>query len=88
MRVLEWILARTKGKGKAVESPIGMMPAQGALNFDGLGLSPDAERQLLAVNSDEWRVEVLEREKFFRQFGDRLPEGIRAENEALRRRLA
>src|SRR5207245_2372816 len=36
MRVLRWIVARAKGAGAATESPIGMLPAPGAIDTSGL----------------------------------------------------
>jgi phosphoenolpyruvate carboxykinase (GTP) len=87
LRVLEWIVARAHGEGAAVETPIGLMPAPGDLDLEGLNLSPEGYDALFEVHRDEWLTEVKEREEFFRQFGDKLPAGIRAENEALCRRL-
>ena len=87
MRVLKWIVERAQGGGEAVTTPIGYMPTPEALDLEGLPRVAGAIESLLAVDRDEWRVEVHEREKFFRQFGDRLPAGIHAENEALRARL-
>jgi phosphoenolpyruvate carboxykinase (GTP) len=41
-RVLEWVFRRCEGAVEAVESPIGLVPAPGALNLDGLDLPKSA----------------------------------------------
>jgi phosphoenolpyruvate carboxykinase (GTP) len=73
MRVLAWMIERVKGKAGAVETPIGLVPAPGALDVDGLGLSRADVDRLLKVDRDEWAAEVPEIRSFFRRFGDRLP---------------
>lgn len=88
MRVLAWITERCHGEGDAVSTPLGLMPTAEALNLAGLNLNPAQQAELFKVDRDEWKLEVHEREKFFRQFGDKLPEGLRAENEALKQRLS
>ena len=88
MRVLKWIAARTRGEGDAVETPIGHLPTPEALDFAGLGISAEDGRELLNVNAQEWNAEADERAEYFKQFGEKLPAAIAAENDALRDRLA
>ena len=73
MRVLLWMVDRVKGRAGAVETPVGLIPAPGALNLDGLALSPADLETLLHVDRDEWAAEVPEIRAFFDRFGDRLP---------------
>ncbi|HSM69289.1 MAG TPA: phosphoenolpyruvate carboxykinase (GTP), partial [Xanthomonadales bacterium] len=47
MRVLEWIIGRCKGQAEAVGTPIGYLPANGALNLDGLDIDPATMDSLL-----------------------------------------
>ncbi len=35
-RVLEWVFRRCEGTADAVETPIGLLPAEGAINTEGL----------------------------------------------------
>jgi phosphoenolpyruvate carboxykinase (GTP) len=35
-RVLEWVFRRCEGTAAAVETPIGLLPAEGEINTDGL----------------------------------------------------
>jgi phosphoenolpyruvate carboxykinase (GTP) len=73
LRVLLWMVDRVKGRAGAVETPVGLIPAPGALNLDGLALSPADLETLLHVDRDEWAAEVPEIRAFFERFGDRLP---------------
>ena len=40
-RVIKWICERVSGMGKAVETPIGLLPAPGALDLPGLDIGPE-----------------------------------------------
>src|SRR5690606_7480932 len=57
IRVLRWILDRCKGEGDAKETPIGNLPADGALDTSGLGVSDEVMAELLAVDPAAWRTE-------------------------------
>ena len=61
--------------------------ADGALDLDGLGLSDDAVRLLLSVDAEGWKQELPSMAKHFDSFGDKMPQGLREELEALRERL-
>jgi phosphoenolpyruvate carboxykinase (GTP) len=86
-RVLEWILARSRGEGKAVKTPIGYLPALGALDLTGLNLSDGAMDQLLAVKPEEWSAELENVKPFFEKFGDKLPKELWNQFNALKDRL-
>ncbi len=87
-RVLEWVFERTAGRGEAVETPIGYLPAPGALDTTGLTLDTATMDELLRVDLDEWRAEVPLIREHYAQFGDHLPAALVAEVDALERRLA
>jgi phosphoenolpyruvate carboxykinase (GTP) len=86
-RVLEWVFERCAGGGEAIETPIGYLPAPGAIPTEGLDVSDEDMAELLRVDSVEWRAEVPDIEKHYAQFGDRLPAELAAQLEALRTRL-
>jgi phosphoenolpyruvate carboxykinase (GTP) len=88
LRVLLWMIDRVKGKAAAVETPVGLVPAAGALNADGLRVSRAELESLLDVRRDEWAAEVPEMRAFFERFGDRLPSELGRGLEALERELA
>jgi phosphoenolpyruvate carboxykinase (GTP) len=87
-RVLAWIFDRCAGRGAAVETAIGRVPATGALDTKGLDLEPERLDRLLAVDHDAWRDEVTLIEEHYARFGDRLPEALRDQLRALDKRLA
>ena len=80
LRVLEWIIGRVKGDAGAVETPVGLLPAEGALSLEGTDLS-DAHRQaLLHVDVEGWRGEFDALAEFLDGFGNRLPQALRDEH--------
>jgi phosphoenolpyruvate carboxykinase (GTP) len=75
-RVLKWIIERLDGDAKAVETPIGNLPAPGALDTDGLRLSQADLDLLLTVDPQAWKLEADRMPEFFQMFGDHLPERL------------
>jgi phosphoenolpyruvate carboxykinase (GTP) len=86
-RVLKWMCERIEGKAEAVETPIGLLPKLGSLDLKGLAIDERDLHELLRVDLDAWRAEIPDIEKHFAQFGDRLPERLKKQLEALRKRL-
>jgi phosphoenolpyruvate carboxykinase (GTP) len=86
-RVLKWIFDRIEGTGKAVETPIGYVPAPGAIDISGLNVSDADMAELLKVDTNDWLKEVESIKKHYSQFGDRLPQGLKDELAALEKRL-
>ena len=76
LRVLLWMIDRVKGRGRATETAVGLVPTADALNLDGLPLSRAEIDELLRVDRDEWATEVPEIRAFFDRFGDRLPASL------------
>ena len=82
IRVIEWIFNRcdvltTDASG--VDTPIGIVPAPGALNVSGLNLKDDAVSELLRVQRSEWTLEVTRYKEFQNMFGDRMPAELKQE---------
>jgi phosphoenolpyruvate carboxykinase (GTP) len=76
VRILLWMIDRVKGKGGATETPIGLVPTQSAVDWDGLDLSPAERATLLQVDRGEWAAEVPDIRAFFDRFGCRLPDAL------------
>ena len=87
VRALKWILERIEGKGKAVETPIGMVPASDGLTLEGLNISPETMEELLRVDAGDWLAETEQTGAFFEKFGNRFPEELRQEHAQLSKRL-
>jgi phosphoenolpyruvate carboxykinase (GTP) len=86
-RVLKWIFERCDGAAEARETPIGLVPAEGAIDTDGLEITAEAMSRLLSVDPALVRDQLPQVEEHLARFGDRLPDVIHAQFEALRRRL-
>jgi len=86
-RVLAWIFDRVAGAGAAVETPVGLVPAEGGIDVDGLKVAPEDMAELLRVDPDEWRAEVPSIEEHYATLGERLPVELRDELHALEERL-
>jgi phosphoenolpyruvate carboxykinase (GTP) len=87
MRVLLWMIDRIRGKAAAQETPIGLVPSAGALDFSGMDISKADVDTLLSVDRDEWAAEVPEIRAFFDRFGDKLPTSLNQSIEALSQQL-
>ncbi|HEX5762276.1 MAG TPA: phosphoenolpyruvate carboxykinase (GTP) [Solirubrobacterales bacterium] len=86
-RVLAWVFRRCQGQADAVESPIGLLPAEGAIDTEGLDVSAEQLRELLSVDEDLVRDQLPQVKEHLAQFGDRLPSEVHAQLEALEERL-
>lgn len=87
-RVLKWAIERIEGKADAVETPIGFVPTAGSLDTDGLDVSAEELDAALAFRPEEWEVEAASIEDWYANFGEALPEDLRAELDGLKSRLA
>ena len=74
MRVLEWIIGRVAGDAPAVESAVGLLPAEGAVNMDGLeGVDFG---QLFGIDAEGWKQEFDAISGYFDQLQPRVPEAV------------
>jgi phosphoenolpyruvate carboxykinase (GTP) len=87
VRILKWMVERIRGTARAQETPIGSIPAPGALDLAGLDLTPERLRQALHCEPREWLQALDDLETFYRQFGARLPAPITEQLAVTRRRL-
>jgi len=86
-RVLKWICERIEGTGRAVETPIGNLPAPGALDLTGLNLANGDVADLLAVDVEAWKKEAQDIAGYYAKFGDRLPAALHQQLAELIQRL-
>jgi phosphoenolpyruvate carboxykinase (GTP) len=86
-RVMKWIFERCEGTAPAVETPIGKLPADGALDLRGLNISPAAMSELLKVDTAGWKAELPSIGEHFASFGTKLPHALFEELSALEQRL-
>ena len=88
LRVLEWILQRCEGRGQAVETAIGHVPASQSIDTTGLHVPSADMNTLLKVDPLEWHEAVHLQSEFFEKFGPHTPAGIWEEHGNLARRIA
>jgi phosphoenolpyruvate carboxykinase (GTP) len=86
-RVLAWIHRRCDGAGAVTHTPIGMVPASGELDVDGLSIDPADLDALLSVDPDEWLGEIGSIRDFYATLGATLPAELTRQLDALERRL-
>lgn len=87
LRVLEWVLQRCREEISAVQTPIGYMPSNDALDMTGIDISRNALLKLFRIDQREWLEECDSIEKFLQSLGDRVPKQIYDELASLRMRL-
>ncbi|MDR1094538.1 MAG: phosphoenolpyruvate carboxykinase (GTP) [Clostridiales bacterium] len=83
-----------KGVGKpcpaetgAVDTAIGYLPEDGAIDAAGAGVGAAQMKELLNVDAAVWREEAKGIGEFFNRFGNRLPKELKEELEELKARL-
>jgi phosphoenolpyruvate carboxykinase (GTP) len=86
-RVLKWVVERLDGKAEAVETPVGLVPAPGALDVTGLDMTEEQVTKALAVKLEDWETELPLIEEWFTKFGDRLPSQLQDELNTLKTRI-
>ena len=82
-RVLAWMIDMLEGKAKGQETPVGIIPAAGELNVEGLGLAPEIVDEVTRYVAHEWADELPRLETWLDSFGQKLPQEIRTELDAL-----
>jgi phosphoenolpyruvate carboxykinase (GTP) len=82
-RVLKWVFERIDGDADAVETPIGLLPADGALDLTGLEIAPDDLAALTSLDTDGWRDAVPQIQTHYAQFGPKLPAQLTTQLDAL-----
>jgi phosphoenolpyruvate carboxykinase (GTP) len=91
LRVLRWVRDQVRsrnGSTGARETPVGLVPTPQAVGAEELGLSAADAESLFAIDRGEWLREADDQGEFLRKFGDRLPEAVRRQHQALQQRLS
>ncbi|MDR2486880.1 MAG: phosphoenolpyruvate carboxykinase (GTP), partial [Clostridiales Family XIII bacterium] len=87
-RVVQWILDRARGDADAQESAIGYLPKPEDIELSGIEdeVGIGVVQELLSIDKESWAAEIENQTEFFSKF-DRLPDEIRAQQAALKKRL-
>jgi phosphoenolpyruvate carboxykinase (GTP) len=86
-RVLEWIFRRCNDNAEATSTPIGMVPAADDLQLDGLEISDADLQELLTVDLDQLRAELPQVREHLEGLGERVPQPVMDQLEALEKKL-
>ena len=85
-RILKWVFERCDGEGKAVETAIGYLPAEDAIDRTGTDVTAEDMHLLLTVDKAGWKTELETINEHFKKF-DRLPAELEAQRKGLEERL-
>ncbi len=86
-RVLAWIFDRCDGNAEAVETPIGLLPKEDAIDTNGLDVSKEDMKELLTVDKNLWKDEVELIKEHYARFNN-LPQELKDELAKLEAGLA
>ena len=83
LRVLEWMIGRVNGEAAAVETPIGHLPAEGAVNLDGVKLSDEGRDKLFGFDRAGWQAEFASIGEYLDEYGPRMPQALKDEQQRI-----
>jgi phosphoenolpyruvate carboxykinase (GTP) len=83
LRVLRWIIDRCENRVGARETPVGLLPEPEDIDTRELDVSPETMNALLSIDRAQWQKEMESVGEYLRTFGERLPEELRREHEAV-----
>lgn len=86
IRVLEWIFNRTLGTASGTETPIGIVPANGALSLP-TSLLEETLSELFEVQPENWKEEFRMARQYFDRFDTKFPQDLRTKMDFLESRL-
>jgi phosphoenolpyruvate carboxykinase (GTP) len=87
MRILRWIVERSRSRVAGKETPIGWVPRYEDIEWSGLSFPKDKFEELQRVDRTAWRAEVIGHEELFIELHDHLPPEMVYERELLICRL-
>jgi len=74
MRILKWIVERTRGHARAIEGPLGRMPRYRDIDWRGMEHFSEAQfNALMSVDRGQWQQEIASHDELFIRLYDRLP---------------
>ncbi|MGD7732621.1 phosphoenolpyruvate carboxykinase (GTP) [Propionibacteriaceae bacterium G57] len=75
-RVVKWIIDRIEGNVGAEATPIGLLPAEGDLDTEGLDLDPQVLREVTAFAPQEWKDELPRLKQWLDSLGEKTPHAL------------
>jgi phosphoenolpyruvate carboxykinase (GTP) len=87
MRVLKWIIDRSRGRAYARETLIGWMPRSKDIDLEGLSVTPEQIEKLQSICVDDVKSELVSTEELFLKLAGDLPKEMIFQRELLISRL-
>jgi phosphoenolpyruvate carboxykinase (GTP) len=73
MRILQWVVERSRGGSIGVETPLGWMPRYEDIDWRGLDFSREQFDKVMHIDRDMWLKEIAMHDDLFFKLYDRLP---------------
>ena len=88
MRVLDWIVSRCEGHAQGVETPLGIVPRHGDLNWSGLDhFASNEYDEISRVDGTAWKEEIASHDELLGKLGSHLPGELDRRRTLLHQRL-
>ncbi|MBX3749960.1 MAG: phosphoenolpyruvate carboxykinase (GTP) [Opitutaceae bacterium] len=87
MRVLQWIVDRIQGRGRAMNTPIGWMPRHRDIDWTGLDFPVEKFEELQQVDRAAWKAEIIGQGELFFDLHASMPRELSYEREMLISRI-
>ena len=87
MRVLKWMIDRIEGQVQGVDNMLGVSPAYGEINWNGLDFNASQFDTVTRIDKDAWKAELQLHDALFTQLADKLPQELLATRANLEKRL-
>ena len=87
MRILKWIVERSRTGARAKETAIGWVPYYEDIDWTGLDFPREQWDRLMAIDRETWKQQTLGHEELFLKLSEHLPKELVFERELLVCRL-
>jgi phosphoenolpyruvate carboxykinase (GTP) len=87
MRILKWIVDRCRGRAHAVDTPLGLQPEHGDLDWRGLDFRAEPFAEAMRVDRDLWERELEEHDRLLAELGAKQPRALASRRRELGKRL-
>jgi phosphoenolpyruvate carboxykinase (GTP) len=87
MRILQWIVERSRFGAKARETPIGWVPRHEDIDWTGLDYPHERWDEVMGIDRETWKAQTLRHQELFLRLSDHLPKELIFEREMLISRL-
>ena len=87
MRVLQWIVERSRGGARARDSAVGLVPSYGDVNWAASAFGAERFDDVMRLDAAQWDKELAAHDALFAKLGDKRPPALQAERDRLARRL-